>query len=63
MIERYGGRTSSAIWSDHASTVLRGSFLTVQIQRQYPQADFLKSTVDTQAFQRMREAMGRVKSM
>ena len=63
MIDRYGGRTSSAIWSDHASTVLRGSFLTVQIQRQYPQADFVKSTVDTQEFRRMREAMGPVKSM
>ena len=63
MIDRYGGRTSSAIWSDHASTVLRGSFLTVQIQRQYPQADFVTSTVDTQEFRRMREAMGPVKSM
>ena len=63
MIERYGGRSISKIWSDHDSNVMRGSFLTIQIQRQYPQEDFSKAIVDTEAFRAMREAMGPVKVM
>ena len=63
LVERYGGRTTSAIWSSHESNVLRGSFMTVQIQRQYPQADFSQKTADTEAFRAMREAMGPVKIM
>ena len=61
VIDRYGDRSTSALWSNHDSSVLRGSFLTVQLQRQYPAAQFAGSTVDTQAFQVMREAMGPVK--
>jgi hypothetical protein len=63
LIERYGGRTTSAVWSSHESNVLRGSFLTVQVQRQYPQGDFADKTTDTEAFRAMRQAMGPVKSM
>ncbi len=63
MIERYGDRSTSKIWSNHDSSVLRGSFLTTQIDRQYPQEQFGKATVDTPAFRAMREAMGPVKIM
>jgi len=63
LIERYGGRSTSAVWSSHESNVLRGSFLTVQVQRQYPQGDFSDKTTDTEAFRAMRQAMGPVKSM
>ncbi len=63
MIERYGDRSASKIWSNHDSSVLRGSFLTIQIERQYPKEQFDKATVDTPAFRAMREAMGPVKIM
>ncbi len=63
MIERYGERSTSAFWSNHDSSVLRGSFLTVQIQRRYPQTQFAQATVDTPAFRAMQEAMGPVKVM
>jgi hypothetical protein len=62
MVERYG-RSSSAIWSDHDSNLLRGSFLTVQLSRQYPMGQFDHATVDTQAFKKMKDAMGPVKIM
>ena len=61
MIEHYGNRSTSRIWSNHDSSVLRGSFLTVQLARQYPQGHFDQATVDTEAFRTMREAMGPVK--
>jgi hypothetical protein len=63
LIERHGGRSTSAVWSSHESNVLRGSFMTVQVQRQYPQGDFSDKTTDTEAFRAMRQAMGPVKSM
>lgn len=63
IIERYGDRSTSKIWSNHDSSVLRGSFLTIQIQRQYPDEQFRQATVDTPAFRAMREAMGPVKIM
>jgi len=62
MVERYG-RSSSAIWSDHDSNLLRGSFLTVQLSRQYPKGQFDHAIVDTAAFKNMKEAMGPVKIM
>src|SRR5262249_30339071 len=62
MVERYG-RSSSAIWSDHDSNLLRGSFLTVQLTRQYPGGQFGHAIVDTDAFKNMKEAMGPVKIM
>lgn len=62
MVERYG-RTSSAIWSDHDSNLLRGSFLSVQITRQYPTGQFDHAIVDTEKFKTMKEVMGPVKIM
>ena len=61
IIERRGDRTTSKLWSNHDSSVLRGSFLTVQLDRQYPEAHFDKAVVDTDAFRAMKEAMGPVK--
>jgi Peptidase family M48 len=61
VIERYGDRSTSRLWSDHDSSLLRGSFLTVQLAAQYPQGHFDGARVDTPAFQAMREAMGPVK--
>jgi len=62
MVEKYG-RSSSAIWSNHDSNLLRGSFLTIQLARQYPAGQFDHSVVDTDAFRNMKEAMGPVKIM
>jgi hypothetical protein len=62
MVERYG-RSSSAIWSDHDSNLVRGSFLTVQLERQYPKARFDHAIVDTDSFKNMKVAMGPVKIM
>ncbi len=61
LIERYGDRSTSKLWSNHDSSVLRGSFLVVQLETQYPQGHFDGARVDTKAFQSMREAMGPVK--
>jgi hypothetical protein len=55
---KYNG---SAIWSNHDWSVLRGSFLSVQIQRRYPTGQFDHATVSTQAFDSMRDALGPVK--
>ncbi len=63
MVERYGDRSTSGLWSNHDSSLLRGSFLTVQLARQYPQERFEHSVVDTKAFQAMKDAMGPVKIM
>jgi hypothetical protein len=63
MVERYGNRSTSKIWSDHDAMLLRGSFLTVQIQRQYPQEKFKDAIVDTPAFKAMKQVMGPVKIM
>jgi Peptidase family M48 len=61
LIERYGDRSTSRLWSNHDSSVLRGSFLIVQLETQYPQGHFDGKRVDTKAFQAMRDAMGPVK--
>ena len=61
LIERYGDRSTSKLWSNHDSSVLRGSFLTVQLETQYPQGHFDGARVDTKEFQSMRDAMGPVK--
>jgi peptidase M48-like protein len=62
MVEKYG-RSSSAIWSNHDSNLMRGSFLTVQLARQYPKGQFDNATVDTKSFKAMKDAMGPVKIM
>jgi|GraSoi_2013_80cm_1033760.scaffolds.fasta_scaffold00666_4 hypothetical protein len=61
IIERYSQRTTSRLWSDHDSSLMRGSFLTVQLMRQYPDNHWDNAKKDTDAFQAMREAMGPVK--
>jgi peptidase M48-like protein len=61
IIERYGDRSTSKLWSNHDSSVLRGSFIVVQLEAQYPQGHFDGARVDTKAFQAMRDAMGPVK--
>jgi predicted Zn-dependent protease len=60
MVEHYG-RSSSDIWSNHDSNLLRGSFLSMQLTRQYPQGQFDRYIVDTQSFKNMKTAMGPVK--
>ena len=62
MVEHYG-RSSSAIWSNHDSNLVRGSFLSVQLTRQYPQGQFDHSVVNSQSFKNMKAAMGPVKIM
>jgi hypothetical protein len=61
IIDRYGDRSTSKLWSNHDSSLLRGSFLTVQLQRQYPEGHFEQAKRDTSAFRAMRDAMGPVK--
>lgn len=61
IIERYGDRSTSKVWSNHDSSLLRGSFLTVQLMRQYPDSQFEQAKRDSSAFRAMREAMGPVK--
>ncbi|MGH8245931.1 MAG: M48 family metalloprotease [Gammaproteobacteria bacterium] len=63
MVARYSDRTTSALWSNHDSSVMRGSFLTVQIARRYPKQESGKGIVDTDAFRAMRDAMGPVKTL
>jgi hypothetical protein len=61
IIERYGTRSTSKLWSNHDSGVLRGSFLTVQLMKQYPDHHFDGARVNTKAFDEMRDALGPVK--
>jgi hypothetical protein len=61
LIERYGDRSISLLWSNHDSSVLRGSFLEAQLAMQYPHGHFDGARVNTKAFQAMRDAMGPVK--
>lgn len=61
LIDRYSMRSISKVFSTHNSPVMRGSFLTVQLSRQYPQSHFDNAKVNTEAFMKMKEAMGPVK--
>jgi hypothetical protein len=61
IVDRYGSRSTSLLWSNHDSSLLRGSFLTVQLKEQYPDKQFEGAKVDTPEFQAMREALGPVK--
>ena len=61
IIDRYSDRTTSRVWSNHDSSLMRGSFLTIQLMREYPDGHWDKAKTDTAAFQAMREAMGPVK--
>ena len=61
VIDHYGDRSTSKLWSDHDSSLMRGSFMTVQLLRQYPEGHFEQAKRDTSAFRAMRDAMGPVK--
>jgi hypothetical protein len=63
MINRYGDRTTSKLWSNHDSSVIRGSFLTMQLTRQYPDAKWETAKKNTAAFQTMKDDLGPVKIM
>jgi hypothetical protein len=61
VIERYGDRTSSRIWSNHDSSLLRGSFLTVQLEKEYAADHFETAKKDTKEFRAMKADLGPVK--
>jgi hypothetical protein len=61
IVERYWDRSTSKVWSNHDSSLLRGSFLAVQLMRQYPESQFEQAKRDSSAFRAMGEAMGPVK--
>jgi len=52
VIERYGDRTTSKIWSSHDSSLLRGSFLTVQLMRPVSESQFEQMKRDSSRFGR-----------
>lgn len=61
ILERYGTRTTSKLWSNHDSALLRGSFLTAQLMKQYPDHHFDGKRVNTAAFDAMHDALGPVR--
>jgi len=61
VIDRYGDRSSSRIWSNHDSSLMRGSFLTVQLQKEYAADHFEGAVKNTKAFRAMKEDLGPVK--
>jgi peptidase M48-like protein len=63
IINRYGIRTTSKLWSNHESSVIRGSFLTVQLMREYPESHWDQAKKNTSAFQAMKDDLGPVKIM
>ena len=63
IIDRHGDRTTSKLWSNHESSVLRGSFMTVQLMREYPEGRWDGTKKNTPAFQSMKDDLGPVKIM
>ena len=63
IINRYGDRSTSKLWSNHDSSLIRGSFLTIQLQRAYPDSTWEGTRKNTPAFQKMKEDLGPVKIM
>jgi hypothetical protein len=63
IINRYGDRSTSKLWSNHDSSLIRGSFLTIQLQRSYPDSTWEGTKKNTPAFQKMKEDLGPVKIM
>lgn len=63
IINRYGDRTTSQLWSNHDNSVIRGSFLTIQLTRVYSDRDWSHAIRNTPAFQTMKEDLGPVKIM
>lgn len=62
IINRYGDRSTSKLWSNHESSVIRGSFLTVQLMREYPESHWEQAKKNTAAFQTMKDDLGPVKT-
>jgi hypothetical protein len=63
VINRYGDRTTNKLWSNHDSSLIRGSFLTIQLQREYPDKNWDGTIKNTTAFKEMKEELGPVKIM
>lgn len=63
IINRYGNRTASKLWSNHDSSLTRGSFLTIQLMREYPDGHWDSAKKNTPAFQSMKDDLGPVKIM
>jgi hypothetical protein len=63
IIDRYGNRSTSKLWSNHDNSLIRGSFLTIQLSRAYPDKDWSKAKKNTPPFQAMKEDLGPVKIM
>jgi len=63
IIDRYGDRSTSKLWSNHDSSLIRGSFLTIQLLREYPDNSWGETKKNTKAFQTMKEDLGPVKIM
>jgi hypothetical protein len=61
IINRYGDRSTSKLWSNHESSVIRGSFLSVQLMREYPESHWDQAKKNTAAFQTMKGDLGPVK--
>ena len=61
VINRYGDRSTSKLWSNHDSSLIRGSFLTVQLMREYPESHWDGTKKNTPAFQTMKDDLGPVK--
>ena len=62
-INRYGSRTTSKLWSNHDDSLIRGSFLTIQLARAYPDQNWDKARKNTPAFLQMKDDLGPVKIM
>jgi len=60
-ISRYGDRSTSKVWSNHDSSVLRGSYLTIQLWRQYPANQWDGAKRSSKAFEQMKEDLGPIK--
>jgi len=63
VISRYGDRSTNKLWSNHDNSLIRGSFLTVQLARAYPGRNWNEAKKNTKAFQQMKEDLGPVKIM
>lgn len=63
VINRYGDRSTSKLWSNHDSSLIRGSFLTIQLMKEYPDGHWDGAKKNTAAFQTMKEDLGPVKVM
>ena len=63
VINSYGDRTTSRLWSNHDSSMIRGSFLTIQLMKEYPEGRWDGTKKNTPAFQSMKEDLGPVKIM